>query len=97
MWQEIKKKRVDEWEPTDEDINWVKTVVEKMKTGGKWIVPAAGITFEKVSQDHLRLERIVTNDIMNALVMAEKTKKVGERAAIRVDIEKTADYILFRP
>jgi len=97
MWEEIKKRDIDEWKPTDEDIHWLTTTVASMKIGGKWTIPAAGITFEKVGQDHLRLEGIITDDPLKALVTAEKTKKVGERAAIKVDIEKAADYIVFHP
>jgi hypothetical protein len=97
VWEVTKKKLVDEWEPNYEDIKWLVTVVAKMKIGGKWVVPAAGVTFEKVGQDHLRLESIVTDDLTSALVLVEKTKKVGERATIKVDIEKAADYVLFRP
>ena len=96
LWEEVRKRVVDNWEPTSEDIDWLVKVVEKMRVGGKWVVPATGATFEKVGQDHLRLESIVTDDVMNALIMVEKTKKVGERAAIKVDIEKAADYIIFR-
>jgi hypothetical protein len=97
LWEEARKRMVDDWEPTSQDINWLVTVVAKMNVGGKWVVPATGATFEKVGQDHLRLESIVTDDVMNALIMVEKTKKVGERAAIRIDIEKAADYIIFHP
>jgi len=97
MWQEIKKKNVDDWEPTESDIDWLIKTVESIKIGGKWIFPGAGATFEKVSSNHLRLESIVTDDLLSTMISIEKTKKVGERAAIRVDIEKAADYILFYP
>ena len=97
LWNEARKRMVDDWEPTSQDIDWLVAVVAKMNVGGKWVVPATGATFEKVGQDHLRLESIVTDDVLNALIMVEKTKKVGEKAAIKVDIEKAADYIIFRP
>jgi hypothetical protein len=97
MWREIKKKYVDDWEPTESDIDWLIKTVESMKIGGKWVLPAAGATFEKVGHNHLRLESIVTDDMLNAMVAIEKTKKVGDRAAIKIDIEKAADYILFHP
>jgi len=97
MWQEMKKKYVDDWEPTEGDIDWLVKTVESMKIGGKWILPGAGATFEKVGSDHLRLESMVTDDPLNTMIAIEKTRKVGDRAAIKVDIEKAADYILFRP
>jgi hypothetical protein len=45
----------------------------------------------------LRLESIVTDDLLNAMISIEKTKKVGEKASIKVDIEEAADHILFCP
>ena len=92
----MKRKHVDEWEPSENDMDWLLTVVEKMKIGGRWVLPDAGATFEKVAPNHLRLESIVTDDPLNAMIAIEKTRKVGERAAIKVDIEKAADYVLFR-
>ncbi len=96
VWKEIKKKYIDDWEPSESDVEWLVKIVAGMKVGGKWIIPDAGVTFEKVGEDHLRLESIVTDDMLNAMVAIEKTKKVGEKAGIKVDIEKAADYILFR-
>jgi hypothetical protein len=95
MWVEMKKKCVDDWEPTENDVDWLITTVESMKVGGKWCFPAAGATFEKVGRYHLRLESIVTDDVLNAMIAIEKTRKVGEKAAIRIDIEKAADFVLF--
>ena len=97
IWKEIKKKYIDDWEPSESDVEWLIKTVAGMKVGGRWVIPAAGVTFEKVGEDHLRLESIVTNDMLSAMVAIEKTKKVGEKAGIKVDIEKAADYILFRP
>jgi len=97
LWREIKKKYVDDWEPSESDIDWLIKTVSGMKVGGKWIIPAVGVTFEKVGEDHLRLESIVTNDMLSAMIAIEKTKKVGERAGIKVDTEKAADYIFFHP
>jgi len=97
MWLEVKKKCVDDWQPTENDIDWLMKTVESLKAGGKWSLPAAGATFEKVGYNHLRLESIVTDDLLNAMIAIEKTKKVGEIAAIKVDMEKAADYILLCP
>jgi|GEM_PF-2267917 hypothetical protein len=97
VWREIKRKYVDEWEPSESDVEWLVKTVSGMKVGGKWIIPAVGVTFEKVGENHLRLESIVTNDMLSAMIAIEKTKKVGERAGIKVDVEKAADYILFHP
>jgi hypothetical protein len=97
VWQQLKTKQVDEWEPTENDVDWLLTTVEKMKIGGRWVLPDVGATFEKVGPNHLRLQSIVSSDILNAMIAIEKTKKVGERAAIKVDIEKAADCILFYP
>ena len=94
-WKEMKRKYVDEWEPSENDMDWLLTTMEKMKIGGRWVLPDAGVTFEKVGPNHLRLESIVIDDPLNAMIAIEKTKKVGERAAIKVDIEKAADYVLF--
>jgi len=95
VWKEMKRKYVDEWEPSEKDMDWLLTTVEKMKIGGRWVLPDARVTFEKVGPNHLRLESIVADDPLNAMIAIEKTKKVGERAAIKVDIEKAADYVLF--
>ena len=94
-WRELKKKYVDDWEPSDRDVEWLIKTVDSMKVGGKWIIPNVGVTFEKVGADHLRLESIVTNDMLSAMIAIEKTRKVGEKAGIKVDVEKAADYILF--
>ncbi len=97
VWKEIKKKFVDKWEPSEDDVEWLIQNVGSMKIGGKWIIPSAGVTFEKVGKDHLRLKSIVTKDMLNAMIAIEKTRKVGKKARIKVDIEKAADYILFHP
>jgi len=95
IWKEMKRKYVDEWEPTENDEKWLIETVGKLKVDGLWHLPAAGATFEKVGADHLRLKSIQTDDPLNALIAIEKTKKVGERAGIKIDTEKAADYILF--
>jgi hypothetical protein len=94
-WKELKRRCVDEWEPTEEDVSWLIKTVESLKVGGKWTMPAGGVTFEKVGADHLRLESMVTKDPLNSMIAIEKTKKVGEKATIKVDIEKAADFVLF--
>jgi len=94
-WRELKKKYVDDWEPSESDVEWLIKTVDGMKVGGKWIIPDVGVTFEKVGADHLRLESIVTNDMLSAMIAIEKTRKVGEKAGIKVDVEKAADYIIF--
>ena len=96
IWRELKKKYVDEWEPAKSDVDWLINVVRKMKIGGVWHLPASGVTFEKVAEDHLRLKSITTDDPLNAMITIEKTKKVGEKAGIKIDIEKAADYIIFK-
>ena len=94
VWKEIKKKYVDEWDPSENDVDWLLNTLRMMKIGGVWNIPATGVTFEKVSEDHLKLKSIETNDLVNAIITVEKTKKVGEKAGIKVDVEKAADYIL---
>ena len=96
-WLEMKQKYVDDWHPTENDIDWLIKTMESLNAGGKWTIPAVGATFEKVGYNHLRLESIVTDNILNALISIEKTKKVGEKASIKVDIEKAADHILICP
>jgi len=93
-WRELKRRYVDSWEPTERDIDWLTTLVAKLKMGGRWFLPAVGVTFEKVGPNHLRLESIETDKPFEALIIIEKTKKVGERAGIRVDVEAAADHIL---
>lgn len=97
VWKELKKKKnVDEWDPTEKDVNWLLNTVRIVKIGGLWNLPAVNVTFEKVGQNHLRLKSIETDDLLNAMIAIEKTKKVGEKAGIKVDIEKTADYVFLR-
>jgi hypothetical protein len=91
----MKRKYVDEWEPTEEDEKWLIEMVDKLRVGGLWHFPAAGATFEKVGADHLKLKSIQTDDPLNAMIEIEKTKKVGKRAGIKIDTEKAADYIIF--
>ena len=92
-WSKIKREYVDGWEPPEKDADWLIAVISKLKVGGKWLMPGCGITFEKVAEDHLKLESIKTNDLIGALVTVLRTKKVGERAAIKVDIENTANLL----
>lgn len=92
----VEEKYVDSWEPSEKDIDWLINTVKNLKIGGIWHLPAAGITFEKIAEDHIRLKSILTNDPLNAIITIEKTKKVGERAGIKVDAEKAADYIIFK-
>lgn len=94
VWKEIKKKHVDDWDPSEKDVDWLLNTVRMMKIGVVWNIPAAGVTFEKVGEDHLRLKSIETNNLMDAMVTIEKTKKVGEKAGIKIDVEKAADHIL---
>jgi hypothetical protein len=96
VWKEMKKKHVDDWEPSQADVEWLTKTVAKLEVGGKWVIPDAGVTFEKVGADHLRLKSIATEDLLNAILAIEKTRKVGEKAGIRVGIESAADYVLFR-
>lgn len=96
VWKELKKKNVDEWDPTEKDVNWLLNTVRIMKIGGLWNLPVVNVTFEKVGQNHLRLKSIETDDLLNAMIAIEKTKKVGEKAGTKVDIEKTTDYVFLR-
>jgi hypothetical protein len=88
------KESVDRWEPTERDIRWLRALVSRLKIGGKWVAPGSGLVFEKVGENHLRLQSIMTKDIINTFLVLEKTRKVGERAGIKVDTEKAADYII---
>ena len=92
----MKRKHVDKWEPTEKDEKWLIKTVEKLKVGGLWYFPAAGATFEKVGADHLKLKSLETDDPLNAMIHIEKTKKVGEKAGIKVDTEETAEHIFFQ-
>lgn len=96
VWRELKRKYADEWKPTEDDIKWLVNAVGGMKVGALWHIPQDGVTFRKIGPNHLRLERVVTEDLLNALITVEKVKKVGEKSGIRVDTEKTANYIQFR-
>lgn len=96
VWREIKKKYVDNWKPTADDIKWLVDAINSMPIGTLWNIPQDGVTFKKVGHNHLKLESVVTADFLNALVTIEKVKKVGEKGGIRVDTEKTAKYIQFR-
>jgi len=97
LWKEIKRKYVDRWEPSESDIEWLIKTVADIKIGGRWIIPDVGVTFKKIGENHLKLESIVTDDIVSAMIAIEKTRKVGIKAGIKVDIEKAADYIIFHP
>jgi hypothetical protein len=34
-WRELKKKYVDDWEPSESDVEWLIKTVDGMKVGGK--------------------------------------------------------------
>ena len=87
---------MDEWDPTEKDLDWLLNTVRMMKIGGLWNLPAPGATFEKVGQDHLKLKSVETDDLLKAMIAIEKTKKVGEKAGIKVDIEEACDSVFLR-
>ena len=33
LWEELKRKYVDEWSPTEDDVRWLKETVRRMKIG----------------------------------------------------------------
>jgi hypothetical protein len=88
------EKRLQGWEPSERDVRWLRALVDALKVGGVWVAPGTGVVFEKVGDSHLRLQSILTTNIIEAIVMIEQTRKVGERAGVRVDVEKAADYII---
>jgi len=94
--QEVMRKYVDTWEPSEKDIKWLQQTVEKMAIGGLWNIPAAGVTFEKADSNHLRLKSIGTDDPLDAMITIGKTEKVGKRAGIKVDIEAATELIIFK-
>jgi len=94
--RELRREFVDNWEPSEEDVNWFKKTVGSMRVGGRWYIPDDGITFLKVGHDHIKLESIITEDLLRALITLEKLKKVGQKCGVKVDVEKAAEYVSFR-
>jgi hypothetical protein len=83
IWKEIKRKNIDEWEPSETDIAWLQGTIKNMRVGGVWYLPAAGATFRKIGSNHIKLESIVTEKPLDAMIIIGKTKeRVRERMSI---------------
>jgi len=85
---------IGDWKPSRRDVEWLRALVDSLKVGGVWIAPKGGVAFEKVGEKHIRLMGVASEDVRGTVILIEKTKLVGEKAGIRVDTDKSADFIL---
>ena len=95
--EERKKKRATKpakapqepvFKPRKSDVEWLAAMVRNLSIGGIWKAPM-GFTFEKVGENHLRLQRASTSPKLraDALEVINRTVLVGEEGGIRVDTD----------
>lgn len=84
-----------DWEPSEEDIAWLKNIMANLKVGGQWIAPM-GFSCIKVDEQTLRLHSITAHVSQMPSIMEtlERTKKVGEKLGITVLVEGQADFAI---
>jgi hypothetical protein len=46
-WLEMKQKYVDDWQPTENDVDWLIKTMKSLNAGGKWTIPACRCHFRK--------------------------------------------------
>lgn len=77
-----------EFKPRKSDVDWLVAMVRNLSIGGIWKAPM-GFTFEKVGENHLRLQKASTSPKLraDALEVINRTVLVGKEGGIRVDTD----------
>ena len=77
-----------EFKPRRSDIDWLVGMVRNLSIGGLWKAPM-GFTFEKVGENHIRLQKASTSPKLraDALEVINRTVLVGKEGGIRVDTD----------
>ena len=95
--EERKKKRATKpakarqepvFKPRKSDVEWLVAMVRNLSIGGIWKAPM-GFTFEKVGENHIRLQQASTSPKQraDALEVINRTVLVGKERGIRVDTD----------
>lgn len=52
----------------EQEVNWTKDTLNRMRIGGIWAVPRSGLIFTKRAEDHVELTAVIpfTDDMMQA-------------------------------
>jgi len=76
------------FKPRKSDVEWLVAMVRNLSIGGIWKAPM-GFTFEKVGENHLRLQKASTSPKLraDALEVINRTVLVGKEGGIRVDTD----------
>ena len=99
--EERKKKRATKpakvapapvFKPRKSDVDWLVAMVRQLSIGGIWKAPM-GFTFEKVGENHLRLQKASTSPKLraDALEVINRTVLVGKEGGIKVDTDVLFD------
>ena len=77
-----------EFKPRRSDIDWLVGTVRSLSIGGIWKAPM-GFTFEKVGENHIRLQKASTSPKLrtDALEVINRTVLVGKEGGIKVDTD----------
>ena len=77
-----------EFKPRRSDIDWLVGMVRNLSIGGLWKAPM-GFTFEKVGENHIRLQKASTSPKLraDALEVINRTVLVGKEGGIKVDTD----------
>jgi hypothetical protein len=73
-------------------VDWLVAMVRQLSIGGIWKAPM-GFTFEKVGENHLRLQKASTSPKLrvDALEVINRTVLVGKEGGIKVDTDVLFD------
>ena len=83
-----KVSREPEFKPRRSDVEWLVDLVRNLSIGGIWKAPM-GFTFEKVGQNHLRLQKASASPKLrpDALEVIKRTVLVGAEGGIQIDTD----------
>jgi len=78
--------------PRKSDVDWLAAMVQHLSIGGVWTAPM-GFTFEKVGENHLRLQKASLSPKLraDALEVINRTVLVGKEGGIRIDTDVLFD------
>lgn len=87
-----------DWQPSDSDIQWLKSLHDSLRVGGVWGAPM-GFIFTKPAENVLRLDSIsVTPETaLDVLVTLERCVKIGKLIGVDVQTKEAAEEIVIAP
>jgi len=80
------------FKPRKSDVDWLVDLVRNLSIGGVWKAPM-GFIFEKVGENHLRLQKASASPKLraDALAVINRTVLVGKEGGIRIDTDVLDD------